>query len=356
MGIFKLYQVKDNADDWILMIDESIEFGHDKLLLILGVREANLDFKRPLNYQDMICMRLIASGSWKGEDIEKVLEELSSEIGTIKYAVADNGNSIMKALRLRDLTHVQDINHKISWFIKELYKEDESFKSYCKELAKLRGGLGLSRFSHILPPQQRVNSRFMNLKPILRWGMAVLKLLDFETSNPEEKEKMQHIKQYESLIKQTFELVEIANHIQEILKNRGLSEKTKKECLCFFDKVTDERILKFKAMVQDYMIKTLQSVKENDVILCSSDILESSFGKYKNYISENTSVGITNLSLSIPAFCSKLKKEEITNAMENIKVNQIKEWSAMNIGQTQTEKRRSSLKMERRKKFEKVDF
>lgn len=350
MGIYKLTQLKEKSDDWILMIDESIEFGHDKLLLILGIRESDINFGQALSYHDMTCLKLKASSSWKGEDIKKVLDELTLELGTIKYVVADMGNSIKKALRLCSINHVEDINHKISWFIKELYKDDEHFKSYSKELAYLRGSLGLSNMSHILPPAQRVNSRYMNLKPIFEWGMAILLMLEAETSDPSEKEKMLFIKEYEALIRQTHQLIGIANRSQEILKNNGLSEKTKEDCLKLFDHVKDLRTLKFRDMLNEFLTKTGKALEGTTKILCSSDILESSFGKYKNYISDNISVGITDLSLSIPAFGSRLEQEEIKKAMEQVKVADIKEWSAKNIGRTQLKKRRESLKTGGRKK------
>ncbi len=65
---------------------------------------------------------------------------------------------------------------------------------------------------------------------------------------------------------------------------------------------------------------------------------------------DNISIGITDLSLSIPAFDSKLEQEEINKAMEGVKVKQIKEWGMTNIGDTQTKKRRETLKMGGRKK------
>lgn len=350
MGIYKLSQTKENADDWIIMIDESIEFGHDKLLVILGVRESGIGFNRALQYHDMECLTLKASGSWKGEEIRAVIEDLSLRIGTIKYAVADMGNSIRKALRLSSVPHVEDVNHKLSWFIKELYKDDKGFNAYTKQLSYLRGVLGFSDLSHILPPQQRMNSRYMNLKPIFEWGMAVLGMLEDENANPSEKEKMSFVKEYEVLIKDTCQLVGIANNIQEILKNNGLSEKTKEECLKLFERATASRTLKFKGMVSEFLENTVQSVSGSNSILCSSDILESSFGKYKNYISDNISVGITDLSLCIAAFGSKLEQGEIKDAMESVKVSRIKEWGAANIGHTQTKKRQESLKLGRRKK------
>jgi len=349
VGIYALNNKKEVANDWIIMIDESVEFGNDKLLLILGVREAHIDFSKPLNYQDMVCLKLIASKSWTGDQINKVIHELTLEIGKIKYAVADMGNAIKKALHLALIPHVHDINHKFSWFIKELLKNDIEFDSYYKKLAHLRGSMPLSKLSYILPPKQRVNSRFMNLKPIFDWGISILKLIGDGKLNPMEEEKFAHIKEHEKLIRQMAELIRLANHTQEIIKNHGLSETTKKDCLALFDKIEDSRILQFKAMIDKYFTQTMETEKDTDKILCSSDILESSFGKYKNYISKNKSVGITDLSLTIPAFCSKFENDKIIEAVENVKTKHIKQWSDNNLGESLTMKRRKILKMAGRK-------
>lgn len=350
-GIYFLNSKKENADDWIILLDESIEFGNDKLLVILGIREAHIDFSRPLNYQDVTCLKLIASSSWTGEQINEVINGLTTEIGNIKYAVADMGNAIKKALRLASIPHAHDINHKLSWFIKELLKNDTDFQAYSKKLARLRGSMPLSKVSYILPPQQRTHSRFMNLKPIFDWGESILELIENDGLGPLEKEKLDNIKEHEILIRQMVELIRLANKTQEIIKNNGLTETTKKECIALFDKVDDSKTLQFRDMIDTYFTTTIELIKNTDKVLCSSDILESSFGKYKNYISKNKSVGITDLSLTIPAFLGKHENEEITKALESVKVQDVKQWGKDNMGESLTRKRQMALKKGGRKKM-----
>ncbi len=350
-GVYFLNSQKEKFDDWVILIDESVEFGNDKLLVLLGIREAHIDFSRPLNYQDMTCLKLIASSSWTGEQINEVIHELTSEIGNIKYAVADMGNAIKKALRLAPIPHVHDINHKLSWFIKELVKDDTDFHAYTKKLARLRGSMPLSKVSYILPPQQRAHSRFMNLKPIFDWGESILELIENNGLGALEKEKLDNIKEHKKLIRQMAELIRLANKTQEIIKNNGLTETTKKDCIALFDKVDDSKTLQFRDMINTFFTTTIGLIKNTDKILCSSDILESSFGKYKNYISNNKSVGITDLSLTIPAFLGKHENEEITKALENVKTQDIKLWGKTNLGESLTKKRQVALKKGRRKKM-----
>jgi hypothetical protein len=69
----------------------------------------------------------------------------------------------------------------------------------------------------------------------------------------------------------------------------------------------------------------------NATILCTSDIIESAFGKYKNYVSKNPMAGVTNLTLCLAAFTSSLKKESIRDALEKTKVADIQKWTKENI-------------------------
>jgi len=92
------------------------------------------------------------------------------------------------------------------------------------------------------------------------------------------------------------------------------------------------------------MNSCMNSLPNLENISCSSDIIESSFGKYKNYISDNPMIGITNLSLSLSAFTCQLTENEIKKALEKIKIVDINEWSKDNIGQTNMSKRRKFFK------------
>jgi hypothetical protein len=50
--------------------------------------------------------------------------------------------------------------------------------------------------------------------------------------------------------------------------------------------------------------------------MCTSDIIEIIFGRYKNEFNQNSTNGITDMALIIPAMTSKLNEEEIMIAMD----------------------------------------
>lgn len=346
-GYYELSRPKFRADDWIVMLDESVQFGQNKLLVIYGLRQCNIDFTRPLNYRDLSPLLLKSKSSWSGQHIKEMLEDVQEDIGgNIIYAVADHGNTIKKALNLMKIPHVYDITHRIALSLQHIYREDPEFKAYTERMTHLRRSQVLGKMSHVLPPLQRAKSRFMNLRPISDWGMAVLNLLDqsgecFE----DEKVYLSWVKSYSSLIRELALINEIINKIQLMLKTEGLSKQTAQKTKEILNRCQTKRLKEFKSVINEYIEQTLEALPDVDRLLCSSDILESSFGKYKNYLQDNPMVGITNLCLSISAFTGSLVSDELKDAFENTSVGNIEEWTRTNIGKTTLSKRQEVLKV-----------
>lgn len=349
-GYYELTQPKITAEDWIIILDESVQFGQNKLLVIYGIRQSNIDFNRPLNYQDLTPLALQSKSTWSGQDIKKLLLDTQQHIGgVIKYAVADHGNSIKNALKLMKIPHVYDLTHCISLRLEHIYKEDPEFKEFTKQLAYLRATQALGKMSHVLPPAQRVKARFMNLRPISDWGIAALNLIDsYGKQFQSEKNNLAWVNEYRNFIMELALLNEIINDMQMVLKTKGLSKKTLKACMQILDRGQTKRLRQFKEMMSGYLQQTMGAFPDIDKILCSSDILESSFGKYKNYLQANPMVGITNLCLSISAFTGTLACGELKKAFETTKVNDIDTWTKLNIGKTTLSKRTEVLKMGRK--------
>lgn len=332
-----------DQEKWILIVDESIQFGNKKLLAVLAVPASKQNLGRALTYKDLVPVILKASESWKASEIESEIRS-SMDIGQVLYIVSDNGNNLKSCYTQLGIRHVEDVGHKFSWIIKETFEKQDDFEAYTKLLSGLRGKLAMSKYSHIVPPNQRIVSRFMNLSPLFHWGNRILKLLDEKQLNESEEEKVGFVNQYRELITQTNHLLGMINKIQKTLKNEGLSKDTSCQCIKLLEDIKDERGLKVVAMIEAYFEETLQKMSEQETILCSSDIIESSFGKYKSIVKANKSVGITDLCLCIPCLMSDSSLDNIQQAMRNIKTKQIKDWKDKNIGETLYAKRNTLFK------------
>lgn len=124
--------------NWVLVIDESVQFGNKKLLVVLAVKESEIKSGSPLGYKDIIPLVIKASISWKSAEIKA---EISSciDLKQVSYIVSDNGNNLKGCYQLTGLTHIEDIGHKFSWFMKQVFEKYPDFEGYTKHLSGLRG-------------------------------------------------------------------------------------------------------------------------------------------------------------------------------------------------------------------------
>jgi hypothetical protein len=177
--------------------------------------------------------------------------------------------------------------------LEHLYKHDGALNGFNGKMAHMRKTMCLGKLSHVLPPQQRVNARFMSLRPISDWGRAVIKLLD--NNNPafaQEQEGLLWVKQYRGLIRELEHLNLVINRIQQVIKANGVCKWTVRYCLKTVMKTCKKgKLLLLKQKMKEYFQTVMGLVKDEWTIACSSDIVESAFGKYKNYLQANPMVG-----------------------------------------------------------------
>jgi hypothetical protein len=315
-----------------LIADESIQFGNKKLLLILAVPENRCKENKALSFSDLTPLILKVSASWKSDDITSEIRK-HIDPKQITYCISDNGSNLTLAFKSLNCKHIMDINHKFSLIIKSVFENNTLFIDYTKALSQLRAQKSMSKMARIVSPNQRIMSRFMNLTPLFEWGIKMLILLDGNDLTKEEKETLSFLKSYREFIFDTYQILISLNKMQKLLKNNGFNEKNKNEAMILFSDMNSDNSLKIKEQLEKYFAD-LSIKAENETICCSSDIIESCFGKHKALINGNKSVGISDLSLCIAAMLGENNIEKTKVAMETVSIEQLKEWKTKNISKT----------------------
>lgn len=332
IGYTQLQSIKQKADDWIIIVDESIGIGQEKVLVVLGIRRSQVDFTRPLLLQDMEPITVKSKERWTGQDIANELKIVKEKLGTIIYAVTDGGISLKYGLKDVDIKQVYDITHAIAIFLQRLYEKDENFKDYAHKAGQMRFKLCCSRHAHLIPPNQRSKSRFLNIDTISKWGMKVLHALQNNEISPEDRAELEWVKEKESFIIEMDLIMSTVQEISIILKNKGLSKQTKSRCSSLLRNCKKGKLKIFKEYMINYLSEyTKQISHRKEILLCCSDIIESTFGRYKNELSKNPMSGITDLVLIIPALTSSLSGEVVRAAIDNCKVKDIEVWKKNNL-------------------------
>lgn len=345
IGYNQLQLPKEKADDWIIIVDESIGIGQEKVLVVLGIRRSNIDFTRPLKLQDMKPITVKSKENWTGQDIADELKIVKEQLGTVIYAVTDACSSLKKGLREAGINHVYDITHAIAIALERLYKDDSNFKNYIHLAGQMRFKLCCSKHAHLIPPNQRSKSRFLNIDTISKWGMKALQALDSNDISQEERGQLQWVKEKASFIIEMDHLMSIIEDISVLLKKEGLSKQTKSKCVSILKNCKNGKLKQFKEYILNYLKENMKQIsKRKEKILCCSDIIESTFGRYKNELSKNPMSGITDLVLIIPAFTSDITVGAVNAAIDNCSVKDIEEWKRNNLCNSLLAKRRAVFK------------
>jgi hypothetical protein len=341
IGYYEITREKEKYNDWVVIIDGSIQFGKEKVYVIYGISKSKIPKDRALKISDLTTLYLEIKESWTGETIKEALCGLGIGVENIIFAVSDDGSDIKKGLRLAGIVQIGDVTHRLAIITKKIFENDENYKSISKEISEMRNNLAQTEAAHLVPPAQRKKSHYQNIKTIADWLKNFYCFVEKKKYNKTLKSRKKSflwILKYKTFIEDFTAINRIICNLEEILKTKGLSLKTKAECLKLFQNSKNSYTKTLRTEFIKYADEMLSRTKYEN-ILCTSDIIESAFGKYKNYVSDNPIAGVTNLVLSLAAFTSDLSTDGIKKALEVTKVQDIKTWTLKNLSSSLFEKR-----------------
>lgn len=356
VGYYELNRLKEQADDWIIILDHSIQMGSSKILVIYGIRSSETDFSRPLVYKDLTTLRIRIREHWNGEDVRDELVSLTKELGTIRYAVADHGSNLKKGLSLAGIPHIHDLSHRIAILLEKRYLKDDRYISFNRELSSMRTKLVQSNLAHLVPLAVRKKSIFQNLGKTADWAFKMLYALKYKNLSKKEKESLAWMLGYEELITELKQLNWTICKIEKVLKSKGLNRDTLRQCNAIVN--TEKHLLSIQGqkIIKDILIYAKESLlllPKEHCVLCTSDIIESAFGKYKNFSSDNKMACITKMVLSLAAITVDINPENVKYILESVQLKDIDRWGKENIGLTSFRKRTDLLSVNKQVSYAK---
>jgi len=350
VGYFNLIQKKEEAKDWIWIIDHSIQIGKEKCLIILAIRAVNLPKTRALKYEDMDIIELKPVEKSTGEIVYEQLKKAEEKTGVPRAIVSDMGSDIKCGIRKfqeknQEIAYIYDLKHKIALLVKSSLESDDKWSEFRQFSNKLIRKLQNTTFAGYRPPRQREKARYMNIEPLVRWGKSILikqKMLEkIEKKNDDELKLyalLEDLSKFEEDIKVWDEMVEFISLIERFMNIHYFQNNSYEKFLeLHSDKLERIETNKAKLLASQILnfIKEQQSVCIKDErLLHSSEILESLFGKFKFLEKEQSKSSFTNLLLSIGAMVSKTTQSTILTALETVTIPMIDTWSKSKIGMT----------------------
>jgi hypothetical protein len=363
LGYYNLTKEQTIADDWIYIIDHSIQMGNAKLLVILGIRTKDLPKDRALKYEDTEIIDLQPVKNSTGEVVFQQIKEASKKTGKPRAIVSDMGSDIKLGVRkfrenFMDTVHIYDLKHKIAILIKNILEKDDNWNEFKKFLNYIVKKLQNTSIAGYRPPKQKEKARYMNIENLVHWGEQIL-LKKVQLQNKQVKTDddiklegiIKYIVNFEKNIEAWSEMVRMFKLIERFMNIHNLQNNSYEK----FYELHKNELLKLKTdeakkLSEEILtfIKEQQKVcNENERLLHSSQILESLFGKFKFLEKEQSKNSFTSLILSIGAMVSKITADILKKALETINIDMINKWCKEIIGITVQVQRKELYELEK---------
>lgn len=344
-------------DDWLWIVDHSNQIGTQKCLLVLGVQQSKLPpVGTPLRLKDMKVLGLIPSEKCDRESVGEVYRQIAEKYGIPRAVLSDGAVELREPVnRLKTkgkaAISIRDLKHFLANRLERLLSKDQPYEEFLRELAKTRSSIQQTELSHLTPPVMRQKARFMNLAPLLQWANMTLWHLKHPASQTRAgitderiKEKLAWLEKYEADLVKWTSYQTIMSTALTFINKHGLQQDTSRELRSLLKPLATPAT---KALLKQ-IIKFIQIYEKklylNERLPMSSEIIESSFAKFKALEQNHARSGLTQLVLAIPCLFKATTAKEIVSAFAKTKVRHTQVWLKEHLPETHDARRQTAYR------------
>lgn len=352
LGLYELRRRKEAAEDWVWIMDHTVQLGPWKCLVIVGVRLSAWRRKKgPLEHADLTLLNLTPMEQSTGEAVAAQLGRTWEATGIVPAAVlSDEGAELKKGMRLfraaspawRKVPHVYDIKHKVATILKKELHRDKTWQSFVTRANRTKLRVTLTELAFLVPPGLKNKARYMNLDTLVDWGRRVLGYVDNPSDFPGQKvnskrlrQKLGWLRAYRRPLAAWAELLKVASRAEACVRREGYharaAEELKQQLLPL---ARTPASLRLKAGLVAFVTEQSKDLAPGQHLLGSSEVLESLLGKYKRIQGTHSKGGMTGSLLSIGAAVLQKSSTVIQTAMAAVPVAAVAQWVRDNLGLT----------------------
>lgn len=184
LGYYELTRIKEKTEDWVWLIDHSIQLSNEKCLLIVGFRLSTYGEKRrPLQHRDLSLISLEVVKQSNGTIVCEQLPKAVDKTGVPRAIIHDHGSELKAGVtkfqnRHPNTASIYDIKPKVAIEIQHRLEQDARWDAFNKTAAGIDKRLRQTAAADLTPPKLRSTARYMNLDSRVEWAHRTLKLMD----------------------------------------------------------------------------------------------------------------------------------------------------------------------------------
>lgn len=370
MGLFELRRAREMADDWVWLIDHTIQAGRGKCFVVFAVRlscwRAKIARALATSPPTSVCLEHADLSVWmiervessSGEIVKKQLERLSAATGIVPCSVlSDQGADVRLGCELfcevpeRSTVVVHDIAHAVANALKRQLAHCPQWTRFLAEANTCKTQIRQTACAFLMPPELKAKARWMNLESLVNWSTRVRAFLD----HPQEalaraqatiglelvEQKMGWLRDHTASLKQWSTLLEAASTSLKFIRQHGYHQTTPTELRSQLSRFVDGPA---RALVEEVMaFVEVQSAQAGEQrLLGSSEVLESLLGKGKHMMGRAGN-GFTKSVLSLAAAVTDLSSPTIHAALASTTVRDVQDWTREHLGLSLPAQRQRAL-------------
>jgi len=356
VGYYKMKALKDIADDWMIIIDASIQMGEKKCVLILGCRKINLPMNRALILEDLEVLAVKIVSRVDNIVINSLLNQVKLLVGNIFSICSDRGSDILLGIKNFQIANPDTINigdtaHRVANFLRHTLEKCKVWLQFREQVTQSRRKMQHSKVSGALPPSPRTKARFMNVNSLIQHAVDMLILLDNGISTNEF--DINELRMYLAWLPNYRNYIyywDALAKIGEVARKCVRLENIHMGIVDSFEQGISSvkmgfRELQFADQISLFLMEQSKGMGFGDFSIGSTEVIESLFGKIKYMEREQRAYGFTSLILAALASVGKTDDRLIEAAISSTKLSDIEEWSVNEIGQSVQSQRRKIKKM-----------
>jgi hypothetical protein len=355
-----LTRAKEQADDWVWIVDHVVQMGQAKCLLIVGLRLSAVPVEGAyLTHADVEPIAICPVTESNGEIVYQQLEEARKQTGVPREILSDQGSDLAKGIRQFCEAHpetcaVYDIKHKVAAVLKRELGADRAWQEFSTQATQTLARVQQTALAALAPPRQRRKARYMNVGELVAWGTRMIAYLDEERSqrqgwDPQRVEQaIGWVRQYRQELEQWRQWIEVGTLTEHFVKTQGLSADGGQQ---FQQRLTAAGSLpqtqRLGAELIQFVTEEGSKAKAGERLIGSSEVIESIFGKWKRLEGEHARSGLTGLVLALGAIVSQTTADVVKEALENVPTKAVLAWCREKLGKTLQATRRTLFPSQR---------
>jgi hypothetical protein len=347
VGLYEVLRPKQRADDWIWIMDHTIQLGATRVLLIVGVRQSAWEAKGrgPLAHQDLDVLALAPTQKSNAEVVAAELEKAAQVTGVPRVILSDQCRELNCAVEQFQAQHPQtlglnDIKHRLALLLERRLKPDPCWAEFLTACSQMRKKSQQTPLAFLAPPATKEKARFMNLQPLLRWAAATRQFLDHPVlphGIAVDQERLESIfgglRAFEASLGRWqgwMTLIDATLHtIRQQGYYRGCDEKLRS---LLAPLVQDEAAEAFRDEVLSFLVQQTAQLRAQEHVPGTSEVIESLIGKGKRLEGQQSKGGFTRMVLGVAAAVAEPTTEYLHQALATIRTKHVIHWAQTHLG------------------------